>query len=121
MSELFALSGHRSSVAGLSFSADSRFLASAAGDATVRIWDLVEGMEVHTLHGGEGASFSGVAFAPDGKTVVASRKSPRPYGLHVWDAQSGKQLAAWPEERMPASVAYSPDGTTFAAGFMDGR
>src|SRR5262249_43563103 len=63
--ELLSLPGHKQTVRGVAFSADRRFLASAAADQTEEgesgtgngelfVWDLATGKKLHTLAGHRG-------------------------------------------------------------------
>jgi WD40 repeat protein/tetratricopeptide (TPR) repeat protein len=60
-----------------------------------------------------------VRFAPDGRTV-ASFSNEEGF-VRVWDAATGAALAPpWGRVAGVSSMAYSPDGTTFATGHQDG-
>jgi WD40 repeat protein len=62
---------------------------------------------------------SGVAFAPDGKTIATASADGT---VKFWDAASGKELATLKaHDDIVAAVAYSKDGTRFATVSFDGR
>ncbi len=56
---------------GGAFSPDSRRLATAAWDGTVRLWDEATGLELLTLQGHTKGVMYSVAFSPDGRRLVA--------------------------------------------------
>jgi WD40 repeat protein len=63
------LPGHTAAPGGLSFSADSARLASAAMDALAKVWDLETGEEIATFYGNEG-QLARIDITPDGTTVA---------------------------------------------------
>jgi hypothetical protein len=70
------LSGHSGPVLGLAFGADGRWLASAASDQTVAVWNLRDLDEVLDRQG----QLSGIALAQrDGRFVVARVEADSPY------------------------------------------
>jgi eukaryotic-like serine/threonine-protein kinase len=87
----------------------------------------LEGSE--RLWGGPGGRGQLLAFAPDGKTVVAalnSRSAPEPFSVGVWDAGSGRRVTTLPEEpgrvehaSAITGLAFAPDGQTLASSSWD--
>ncbi len=73
--------------------------------------------------------FHRVIFSPDGKYVLAPRNRPSAKGvfvLGVWDARTGKEMAALPDDPQRVehtgaitSVAFSSDGHTLATSSWD--
>ena len=91
----------------------------AGGIGAVRIWDAATGQLVRTLH--ENLFFVlSVAFAPDGRQVLAIDKEGM---LHLWDANTGQLLRTiqpHPSDTLGVqSIAFSPDGTQILSGGMD--
>jgi len=101
----------------LAVSPDGTRVASATGgnNAAVTVWSASSGGALATFHGrgGRDEDFQTVAFAPDGKTVVAGTKAGTVY---VWDALSGRILHTLTDHAgQVLSVAISPDGRRLAA------
>ena len=69
-SEHNRLVGHEDSVSSVSFSPDSKTLASGSADKTIKLWNLETGKEIRTLKEHED-SVSSVSFSPDGKTLAS--------------------------------------------------
>ena len=114
------LQGHTDAVVAVAFSPDSKTLASASYDGTLKLWDMTTGKERATL--GEYTGCLGcVAFSPDGKTLASGiigslEIFPDLKNVKVWDVATGKERAILKgHEGMVYSVAFSPDGKTLAS------
>lgn len=79
-------SAHRAPLEALAFSADGRYLATASGDGTVRIWQVADRRLRAVLLSPGGALYA-VAFSPDGTTLVATNNE-EPFNVYLWDTSS---------------------------------
>lgn len=70
------LTGHYSSVYSLGFFPDGQTFASASGDGTIRLWDMVGRREIRRWVGQAGEVFALVTL-PDGKTLVSGGQDGR--------------------------------------------
>ncbi|HSB08069.1 MAG TPA: caspase family protein [Blastocatellia bacterium] len=62
------LAGHNGTIIAVSFSADSKLVASSAIDNQIKVWETSTGREVETLRG-SAMPVSDLAFSPDGKSL----------------------------------------------------
>jgi WD40 repeat protein len=117
------LKGHDTSVQCIAFSSDSKLLASASLDCTLRIWDVGAGKAKHVLKGHVFAVCS-VAFAPEGNLLASGgvhftpEKTPT---VLLWDAATGQQKGALLHGRAVHCLAFSPDGKRLASGGTAGE
>ena len=114
------LKGHTGAVVGLAFSPDSKTLASASYDGTLKSWDMSTDKERATL--GEYRGCLGcVAFSPDGKTLASAAIGSPGYfpdleDVKLWDVATGKvRTTLKGNDDLVHSVAFSPDGKTLAS------
>ncbi len=74
--EIKTLKGHTDLFTSLSFSPDSKTLASASHDNTVKLWNVNTGREIQTLKEDKGnfnsSYIQSLSFSPDGKTLASA-------------------------------------------------
>ncbi|MGE3806437.1 MAG: protein kinase [Gemmataceae bacterium] len=111
------LHGHAGPVTTLAFSPSSKLLASAGGDAAIKLWDVHSG-QVHANLEGHAGWIHAVVFTPDGKTLASGDERGV---LLLWDVATGKEAARYPQhDQAIRSLACSPDGRWLATGSKDG-
>ena len=110
------LDAHKGDFTRLAFSPDSKRIASASSDKTLKLWDAETGREIldfkEQLWG-----LKVLAFSPDGNRIVCL------YGggvVKIWDAVTGQELQAL-NGRYLTTVAFSADGKTIALAGGDGN
>jgi WD40 repeat protein/tRNA A-37 threonylcarbamoyl transferase component Bud32 len=118
--EYAPLRGHRHPVISVAFAPDGTSLASAGWDAW--LWRLKDGRfrEGSPLppasENGQVVDVHGLAFSPDGRTLVGGRFGGTQEVL-AWDtATTKRRLSVKGHRGNVAAVAYAPDGKTFATG-----
>ncbi|KAI9731430.1 MAG: hypothetical protein M1818_007820 [Claussenomyces sp. TS43310] len=113
---LQALEGHSSSVNSIAFSHDSKLLASASSDKTVRVWDAATGQALQTLKGHTSSVYS-VTFSHDSK-LLASASSDKT--VQVWDAATGQALQTLEGHSSSVnSIAFSHNSKLLASASSD--
>jgi WD40 repeat protein len=95
------------------FSPDGCYLATAATDRTVPVWDAGTGAPVRELEG-HGAAVQDVAFSPDGRYLASG------HVVFLWDMATGKNLT-WlgVHDAALSSIKFSPDGCYLATASDD--
>jgi WD40 repeat protein len=120
--EIFRLAGHSGDVRGLAFSPDGKTLASGGFDGIVKVWDAASGQELSAVRY-HGRRIYSMAFAPDGKSLVfglgASIATGNTGEVILWNLAGGREDIRILGQASFASVAFSPDGKTVAAGGGD--
>jgi len=104
--------GHSRDVLDITWSPDSRYIASASKDATVQVWEALTGRHLLTYTGHTVQVFS-VAWSPDGQHVASGGMDET---LDIWEARTGIQVSTHKLISFVQSVAWSPDGNHLAAG-----
>ncbi len=111
--KLHTLTGHDHYVDTVTFNSDSSVLASGSFDTTIRLWDAVSGVYLHTLTQDRIGEVSSIAFSPDGKTLVSSNYR----NIHKWNVLNRKHIQKLEgHDNHINSVTISSDGTTIASG-----
>ncbi|MBN2246690.1 MAG: WD40 repeat domain-containing protein [Candidatus Aminicenantes bacterium] len=105
-------SGHANRIYRVDFSANSKYLVSASGDGTARVWEVPSGGQVSSLKEQSGHVFW-AAFRPNNKHVVVTGGM----AARIYDITNGsvvRVLGDHPQRVLTAE--FSPDGNTLATG-----
>lgn len=106
--------GHIASVSSLAFAADDKKLVTGGRDDSVRFWDANTGRPLNCSILAEGR-LEHLTCSPDGRIVAAAVMGTLT-PLLLWDSRSGKEIRRSASLPFAASVAFAPDGKTFAVG-----
>jgi WD40 repeat protein len=98
----------RSAVHSVSFSPDSRLLASGESGGLVKIWDVASGKNLRTLSGHAPDWVNSLSWSPDGKWLATSDSK----ALRVWDSGSWTLVRSKSYAQMMfiSHVKYMPGG-----------
>jgi WD40 repeat protein len=109
--ELFELTGHNNTVAGLAFSPDGKTLATGCrGDIT--FWDTATGQSSATIKGHQDL-ITALVYSPDGKTLASAGWDKT---LRLWDVDTRKQRGEGQRIDRPfEALVFSPDGKLLAS------
>ena len=111
------LEGHSGKVSAVAFTSNSKLLASASNDKTVRLWDPAAGTLQSTLKGHSG-KVSAVAFTSNSKLLASASNDKT---VRLWDPAAGtlQSTLRGHSDRISA-VALSSNGKLLAsASFSD--
>jgi WD40 repeat protein len=111
--EMFGGRGHEGTVVSIQFSADGKTILTNSSDRTIRYWEANTGKELRVAPWPEGVPTS-LVLAADGRSAVGSTVA----GLALFDLKDGDMTERFrvnAGQEFYASIAYSPDLTSFAA------
>ncbi|KAK6509042.1 hypothetical protein TWF481_003807 [Arthrobotrys musiformis] len=119
---------YSSAIEAISISPNSRMLACALGDATVKLWDIPEGHECQSLTGCEEIVGS-MAFSPDSEMIATASALTSPVSIpikakvsiRIWNTTTGELLRVLEAHDCRSnSIAFPPDGQTLILASGDG-
>ena len=101
-------------VRSVAFSPDSKTLATAHSDETVKLWNAANGQLLHTLHTGP---VHCAVFSPDGAMLATGGDR----AVKLWDTATREEFGAFQGIGWlrVGSLAFSPNGKVLAAGSAD--
>ncbi|MBL8878319.1 MAG: PKD domain-containing protein [Phycisphaerales bacterium] len=122
------LTGHAFGVTSVAFSpTDPTVLLTGSIDQTAKLWDTTSGATLvtfapvtqnGTVVSGHSNSVTGVAFAPDGASILTGSDDQT---LKLWDISGGVETRTFTgASARIASIAFSNDGLSVAGGATDG-
>lgn len=116
--ELARLRGHLGNVTSLSWSPDSRYLASgASNDTIIHIWDVTTGTEAYTLRGHDGW-IRNVSFSPDGRKLASGATDLE---IRLWDLTNQRTIHTLTGHTdLIGGLAWAPDSSQLASASRDG-
>jgi len=116
---------HPGGVVSAEFSSDGRYVLTAGADRVARIFELPDvikedtptetATEIRKLPGAD--AFSGAVFSADDTTISTSERDGH---TTVWDAVTGRVIAAFEHADEVDAVRFGPDGHTLLTASLDG-
>ncbi|XP_067866768.1 notchless protein homolog 1 [Heterodontus francisci] len=113
---LARLTGHQALINEVCFSPDTRLIASASFDKSVKLWDGRTGKYLASLRGHVSAVYQ-IAWSADSRLLVSGSSDST---LKVWDVKARKLSVDLPGHADEVyAVDWSPDGQRVASGGKD--
>ncbi|XP_017389715.1 notchless protein homolog 1 isoform X3 [Cebus imitator] len=113
---LTRMTGHQALINQVLFSPDSRIVASASFDKSIKLWDGRTGKYLASLRGHVAAVYQ-IAWSADSRLLVSGSSDST---LKVWDVKAQKLATDLPGHADEVyAVDWSPDGQRVASGGKD--
>jgi WD40 repeat protein len=110
------LSGHNSRIYSADFSPNGKYVVTASGDNSAKIWEVATGAPVATLRGHPSHVFS-ARFSPNSRQVITAGGEI----AKLWNVPSGTEIRAFKgHSNNVHSAEFSPDGAVVVTGSEDG-
>ncbi|TKR82112.1 hypothetical protein L596_015885 [Steinernema carpocapsae] len=110
------MTGHQQLVNQVMFSPDTRYIASASFDKSIKIWDGKTGKYITSLRGHVSAVYQ-IAWSADSRLLVSGSADST---LKVWDMKVKKLMFDLPGHGDEVfAVDWSPDGSKVVSGGRD--
>ncbi|MFO0803587.1 MAG: protein kinase [Gemmataceae bacterium] len=101
------------------FLPDRPFIATAADDHRIRLFDMATGEPRGSLDGTDGTRMRSLEVSPDGRRIAALATDDT---VHLWDVESRVCIARLPADAPDATtIRFSPDGSKLIVGANEGR
>ncbi|WP_257449949.1 WD40 domain-containing protein [Archangium lipolyticum] len=104
------LPAHPEAVLSVTWSPDGTQLATGDGMGSVRLWNTHTGELVRTFQAQTRSGARSLAWSPDGRTLISGLS----LGMRIYDLATGEWISAGSIDAVDR-LAWSPDGTMFAA------
>ncbi|HEX3051539.1 MAG TPA: hypothetical protein VHP83_12840, partial [Aggregatilineaceae bacterium] len=85
------------------------------GDDGIKLWDVSTGSLISDQFSGHRNWISSIRWSPDGSRIASAAFDSYPYGVIVWDANTGTQDFSIPNG-YTLSVAWNSNGSVLAVG-----
>ncbi|HAZ49819.1 MAG TPA: hypothetical protein DDW76_17475, partial [Cyanobacteria bacterium UBA11369] len=100
------LGGHNDWINSVSFSPDSKILASGSRDSTIKLWNVSTGKLIRTIE--HSKPLLSLSFSPDGKILASGSGETT---IKLWNVATGEEIKILNGHKDSVrSVSFSPDG-----------